>query len=212
MAFEVQVSKGFGNATFYINEKVIRFDSKEVLLNNITGFSYMSTQTKAYGINTSKSFEINLWENNNSYPTTIRFSAAFGGGESNDKFGSIIDQLWTYFGNDMLNKMHQELMAGKVYQLTPRIKLTSLGIVVLRKPWFGKPYEVIGNWRDLQMTAQNGSLSIKSKVNSKARVWEQLSSKNMWLLYMYTNWLFKNSDVIYSLMAVPNDYKLIEKK
>src|SRR5215213_9537769 len=134
MAFEIEVKKNaFSRVTFYIDQNCIRFDGNEILIKNIDGFGYMSTQTSVNGINTGKTFEINIWQNNHPKATVLRFMGAFGGGEANDKFSSVIDQLWTYFGNDLLNNLHKEILAGKVCTMVPGVKLTSTGIINFRK-------------------------------------------------------------------------------
>jgi len=213
MAFEIEVKKHlFSKAIFYIDEKVIRFGLKEVLIKDITGFSYVSTQTRVNGINASKMFQIFIWQSNRPDKMEIRFTGTFGGGQSNDKFDQIIEQLWHYFGNSLLDQMHKHLMGGKVYQLTPRLKVTSTGIVVSRKPWFSQPYEVLGKWNDLTMNVANGYLSVRSKAEKKAKRTESLAQRNLWVFYYYVSWVFKNPDVIASLSAAPDNYKLLSKR
>jgi hypothetical protein len=213
MSFELEVQKTlFSKTTFFINEKLIRFDNKEILLSEITGLGYMSTQTSVNGIPTSKTFEINLWLNNDPGPRTLRFSGAFKGGAANDKFGILIDKLWDYFGNDLLNQLHRDLLNGKVSEMIPGAKLTSNGIVVLRQPWFSANYEILAPWNDLSMSLSQGFLTIKSQTKRKARISAMVKAKNMWILYNYVNWLIKNPTVIYDLMAVHNNYELLEKK
>jgi hypothetical protein len=213
MAFEVEVKKhAFSKTIFYIDEKYIRFDHKEYLIKDIIGFGYLSTQNKVNGINASKLFQIHLWQKDQPKPVDIRFMGTFGGGNVNDKFNQIVENLWVYFGNDLLDKLHKHLMAGQVYELTPKVKLISTGMVVRRKPWFRQPYEVLGNWNDLSMNAGNGYMWVKSTKNKKASISANFAWKNIWLYYHYISWLFKNPGVIAQLMAVPNNYRLMEKR
>lgn len=210
MAFEIEVKKNaFGSATFYLDESVIRFDGKEINTRNITAFGYMQTQTSVNGIKTSKTFEINLWQGPDK--TTFRFMGAFGGGAANEKYHTITDQIWNYFGDRMLNQLHQDLLQGKVYVINDNVKLISSGIVVRRKPLFKPAYELLIEWPNASSSTFQATLTIKSKVNKKAKLFEMFAGKNVWLLYYYFNWLAKTPDAIRALMATSNNYQLIAK-
>lgn len=212
MAFEISVKKNaFSSATFYIDENVFKFDGKEILIKDISGFGYMSTQTKINGINASKEFDIRIWQNEIKSATTFRFMGSFGGGSANDKYESITDQLWNYFGNRMLNQLHIDLMDGKTIEFTPRLKLTSKGIIVRRKPLFGQPYEALGTWDSLSSETFQGMVTFKSNTDKKAKTTESFIDKNIWLLYFYFQWLWKNPEIIKALLAIPNNYRLLEK-
>jgi hypothetical protein len=212
MAFEIEVkTSAFTGATFCIDKNCLRWKEKEILIKNITGFGYMQTQTRVNGINASKTFEINIWEGGEDKKTTLRFMGAFGGGEANDKYLTVTDQLWHYFGDDLLNQMHQDLLNGKVYEELGHIKLIPAGIVVRRKPLFKPAYELLINWHDINISTFQGNMTIKSKTNKKAYAYAGFISKNVWLLYNYIGWLANNPDIIRALQAVPCTYKLIEK-
>jgi hypothetical protein len=212
MAFEIEVKKNaFAGATFYVDESWIRFDGKEINTRNIAGFGYMQTQTRVNGIKTSKTFEINLWQGEDTRATTFRFMGAFGGGAANDKYMTITDQLWKYFGDRMLDELHQKLLQGKIYEIQAGIKLISSGIVVRRKPLFKPAYELLIEWHETNMSTFQGSLTIKSKANKKAKLFSMFSGKNSWLLYYYVTWLAKAPEAIRALQATPNNYQLITK-
>ncbi len=212
MAFEIEVKKNaFAGATFYLDESCIRFDGKEINTRNISGFGYMQTQTSVNGINTSKTFEIHLWENENTKATTLRFMGAFGGGAANDKYMTITDQLWKYFGDRMLNQLHENLLQGKTIQLNPDIKLISTGIVVRRKPLFKPAYELLIEWNNASLSTFQATLTVKSKLNKKAKLFAMFAGKNVWLLYYYLNWLSKAPNAVNELNSTPNNYQLIAK-
>lgn len=212
MAFEIEVKKhAFASAVFYIDENVIRFDNKEIRIKDITGFGYMSTQTKVNGINASKTFEIKIWTANESAPFKMLFSGAFGGGSANEKYHSISDQLWNYFGDQMLNNLHDDLLAGKTIEFTSNVKLISKGIVIRRKPLFGAAYEALAEWGNIKAEPFQGMVTFKGLNNKKAKTTERLIDKNVWLLYYYVQWLNKNSEAVNRLMTIPNNYKLLEK-
>ena len=212
MAFEIEVkTSAFSSATFYIDENLIKFDNKEVTIKNITGFGYMSTQNSVNGINTTKTFEIRIWQEAEKLPTILRFMGAFGGSTATEKYLTLTDQLWTYFGDKMLKKLHQELKEGTTIEFASNLKLVSKGIVIRRKPLFGTAYEVIAPWNEIALKPFRGLLDIKCTTNKKAKTTEFLKDKNVWLLYYYIDWLANNPDVTALLMAVPNNYRLIEK-
>jgi len=212
MAFEIEVKKNaFQSATLYLDENVLRFGDKEIQIRSISGFGYMTTQTKVNGINASKTYQIKIWQHGEEKPTMINFMGAFGGGAANEKYHTITDQLWNYFGDNMLNMLHQDLMKGETIDFNKWTKLTSKGIVVYRKPLFGKPYEVIAPWDDLKVDTFQGTITFKSISNKKARTGGQLLDKNLWLLYFYIDWLDRNPQIRSQLMDVPNSYRLLEK-
>lgn len=212
MAFEIEVKKNaFAGAVFYLDESCIRFDGKEINTRDISGFGYMQTQTSVNGIKTSKLFEIHLWEGGNTRATTFRFMGAFGGGAANDKYMTITDQLWKYFGDRMLNQLHQDLLQGKTVQLNPEIKIVSRGIVVRRKPLFKPAYELLIEWSNANLSTFQATLTVKSNTNKKARLFAMFAGKNVWLLYYYLNWLAKAPDAVAELNSTVNNYQLIAK-
>jgi hypothetical protein len=212
MPFEIEVKKNaFAGATFYLDESVMKYDGKEINTRNITGFGYMQTQTSVNGIKTSKTFEISLWQGEETRPTTFRFMGAFGGGAANDKYQTITDQIWNYFGDRMLNQLHKDLLQGKVYEINSNIKLISKGIVVRRKPLFKPAYELLIEWPEASSSTFQATLTIKSKSNRKAKLFETFSGRNIWLMYYYYNWLAKTPDAVSALLATPNNYQLIAK-
>jgi hypothetical protein len=213
MPFEIQVKKhAFKDVTFYIDENIFKFDKKEILINDISGFGYMSTLTKINGIKASKEFDIAIWQNEVNTPTIFRFMGSFGGGAANEKYSSITDQLWNYFGDKMLNQMHLDLMNGKTIELTARVKLISKGIIVRRKPLFGQAYEALGTWDSLTTDTYQSTVTFKSSTNKKARTTENFIGKNIWLVYFYFQWLSKNPEILGALQEIPNNYQLIEKR
>src|SRR5215216_6754372 len=104
MAFEIEVRKNlFSTGIFYIDENVLRYDNKEIPIRSIAGLGYMSTQTSINGIKANKQFQVKIWQHGESNPFSFSFMGAMAGGAANDKYYSITDQLWIYFGDNMLN-------------------------------------------------------------------------------------------------------------
>ncbi len=212
MAFEIEVkSIGFAKTTFYIDENILKFGKKEIPIKDITGFGYMSTQHSTNGINTSKTFQIAIWQKDDKTPTNLMFMGALGGGAANEKYASVTDQLWTYFGDHILKQLHKDLLEGKTFELASNIKLISKGIVIRRKPLFGSAYEALAPWNELNLKPFEGLLKIKCTTNKKATTTERFLNKNIWILYHYINWLVQNPEVMRNVMATPNNYRLMDK-
>lgn len=213
MAFEIQINPHAfaGQKTLYMDEQVVRFGDKEVMCRSISGFGYLTTQTSVNGIKTSKQFQIHLYQNDAPKPVNISFTAAFGGGGANDKFEQIIDKLWEYFGNRLLNDFHDTMLAGKMIVMNEGVKFNSQGVITRRKPLFKAAYEILTPWFDIRLEGFNGNVIIKSATNKKVyRVLPSLAN-NTWVAYNYVSWLQRNPAAVQALEAVPQSYKIVEK-
>lgn len=112
----------------------------------------------------------------NGIPTGTDYLVAFGGGGrsaeidfTNGKiFEGLVPRLWQAVGTRIMFDMCRALGSGKQYRMGNAI-VRDETVVIIKRRTFGQDEEIEVSWRDIKVSAENGSFVIISSANPKLR-------------------------------------------
>jgi hypothetical protein len=119
----------------------------------------------------------------------------------------IIDNLWHYAGDPILNNMYKTLLQGGEFSVGDNIIVRPEGVVIVKKSLFSGPKEYLAKWEELDFNTHATANELLLKRIGEHQV-EALvgltSTSNGLIFYSLLRWLYEDSDRIAAIYTANN--------
>lgn len=187
----------FSSKPVSISKDEIRFDKEIISTSEITGFRYQQVEQKVNGFRVSTQFNVFLVKaDGKEFP--IQFVGTAGSTANMEKqYSRIIDLVWKYAGNRVLNEVYKTLLEGKFAKIG-NATLTPRGVSIEKFKLFGKNSQHLIKWEDLDYhITVGGFLHIKSLGEESVSTDMNVGvTTNGIVLYSLLKWLYEDADRI----------------
>jgi hypothetical protein len=195
----------FSKKYFSIDHKSVIWDDTEMLINEITGFTYGATENRVNGIRTSTHYRF-IFEDSSGDKFDFGFGESlFGSNKPIEMNELIIYWTWEYIGKPMLVDFVRRIRAGENIWIGD-CTLDKQGIHFTHKPlFFGSPTDYVIPWNALSYEVSYGSLHLQSNLERKAKISMNLQGTiNSLVLMQLVDKAMQRGEILEALMGKGN--------